>query len=223
MDTLTKMALGLMGHLTAKPSSGESEPVVALPPAEITGGLPLMEALRRRHSERRFLPRPLEPQMLSNLLWAACGINRSDVGGRTAPSAMNAQEVDVYLALPQGLYRYDPQHHGLQRTVEKDVRRATGYQDFVDDAPLDLIFVANHARMKLVPASKREAYASVAAGAMVQNIALYCASAGLVGVVRAWFDRNALSLAMGLGPDEQILLTQTVGFPGTDIPSATTD
>lgn len=97
---------------------------------------------------------------------------------------MNAQEVDVYLALPQGLYRYDPQHHGLQRTVEKDVRRATGYQDFVDDAPLDLIFVANHARMKLVPASQREAYASVAAGAMAQNIALYCASAGLVGVVR---------------------------------------
>jgi hypothetical protein len=197
--------------------------VVALPPAETTGGLPLMEALRRRRSERRFLPRALEPQMLSNLLWAACGINRSDVGGRTAPSAMNAQEVDVYLALPQGLYRYDPGHHGLQRRVEQDVRRATGYQDFVDDAPLDLIFVADHARMKLVPASKREAYASVAAGAMAQNIALYCASAGLVGVVRAWFDRTALTQAMGLGPDEQILLSQTVGFPGADIPETKAD
>ncbi len=223
MDTLTKMALGLLGYLTPKPPSGESQPVVALPPAETTGGLPLMEALRRRRSERRFLPRALEPQMLSNLLWAACGINRSDVGGRTAPSAMNAQEVDVYLALPQGLYRYDPGHHGLQRRVEQDVRRATGYQDFVDDAPLDLIFVADHARMKLVPASKREAYASVAAGAMAQNIALYCASAGLVGVVRAWFDRTALTQAMGLGPDEQILLSQTVGFPGADIPETKAD
>ena len=223
MDTLTKLALGLLGHLTPKPASGDSEPVVALPPAEMTGGLPLMDALRMRHSERSFLPRALAPQMLSNLLWAACGVNRSAVGGRTAPSAMNAQEVDVYLAMPQGLYRYDAQHHGLQRTVDKDVRRATGYQDFVDDAPLDLIFVANHARMKLVPVAQREVYAAVAAGAMAQNIALYCASAGLVGVVRAWFDRNALTQAMGLGPDEQILLSQTVGFPGTAIPAAAED
>jgi len=223
VNTLTKLALGLMGHLTPSPPSGASQPVVALPPAEMAGGLPLMEALRLRHSERSFLQRALEPQILSNLLWAACGINRRDVGGRTAPSAMNAQEVDVYLALPQGLYRYDPQHHGLQRTVEKDVRRATGYQDFVDDAPLDLIFVANHARMKLVPASQREAYASVAAGAMAQNIALYCASAGLVGVVRAWFDRNALSQAMGLGQDEQILLSQTVGYPGAGVAVAAED
>ena len=172
-----------------------------------------MEALGKRHSERNFLPTPLSLQMLANLLWAACGINRPEAGGRNAPSAMNAQEVDVFLALPEGLYIYDPSSNVLKLVMAKDVRRATGYQDFVDNAPLDLIFVADHSRMSLVPASKRASYAAVSVGAMAQNISLFCASAGLGCVVRAWFDRNALTQAMGLGPDQQIVLSQTVGYP----------
>lgn len=213
MNTLTKMALGLIGQLHAQPASGESLTMMALPPAQTTGGLPLMEALRQRHSAREFRPDALTPQQLSDLLWAACGLNRDALGGRTAPSAMNAQEVDLYVALPQGLYRYEPKAHALQLVVAQDVRRVTGYQDFVDTAPLDLIFVAEHSRMKIVPAAMRESYASVAAGAMAQNIYLYCASVGLATVVRAWFDRQALTQAMGLTPDQQLLLTQTVGWP----------
>jgi nitroreductase len=108
---------------------------------------------------------------------------------------------------------YDPKAQDLKLTVASDVRRVTGYQDFVDNAPMDLVLVADHARMKLVPASARESYASVAAGAMAQNIYLFCASTGLAAVVRAWFDRQALTQAMGLSPDHQILLTQTVGYP----------
>lgn len=213
MDTLTKLALGLMGRLKVQPPAGEAQAVVALPPAQTFGGVPLMEALHRRQSQREFRPEPLAPQLLSNLLWAACGVNRPELGGRTAPSAMNAQEVDVYVALPQRLYLYDPKTQDLKLKLARDVRRVTGYQDFVDSAPLDLIYVADHGRMKLVPASMRESYASVAAGAMAQNIYLFCASAGLATVVRAWFDRQALTQAMGLGPDQQILLTQTVGHP----------
>lgn len=213
MNTLTKMALGLIGQLHAQPASGESLTMMALPPAQTTGGLPLMEALRQRHSAREFRPDALTQQQLSDLLWAACGLNREALGGRTAPSAMNAQEVDLYVALPQGLYRYEPKAHALQLVVAQDVRRVTGYQDFVDTAPLDLIFVAEHSRMKIVPAAMRESYASVAAGAMAQNIYLYCASVGLATVVRAWFDRQALTQAMGLTPDQQLLLTQTVGWP----------
>lgn len=213
MNTLTKMALGLIGQLHTQPASGESLTMMALPPAQTTGGLPLMEALRQRHSAREFRPDALTPQQLSDLLWAACGLNRDALGGRTAPSAMNAQEVDLYVALPQGLYRYEPKAHALQLVVAQDVRRVTGYQDFVDTAPLDLIFVAEHSRMKMVPAAMRESYASVAAGAMAQNIYLYCASVGLSTVVRAWFDRQALTQAMGLTPDQQLLLTQTVGWP----------
>lgn len=213
MNTLTKMALGLIGQLHTQPASGESLTMMALPPAQTTGGLPLMEALRQRHSAREFRPDALTSQQLSDLLWAACGLNRDALGGRTAPSVMNAQEVDLYVALPQGLYRYEPKAHALQLVVAQDVRRVTGYQDFVDTAPLDLIFVAEHSRMKMVPAAMRESYASVAAGAMAQNIYLYCASVGLATVVRAWFDRQALTQAMGLSPDQQLLLTQTVGWP----------
>jgi nitroreductase len=127
---------------------------------------------------------------------------------------MNAQEVALYAAMPQGLYRYEPAAHELRRVVASDVRGVTGYQDFVDDAALDLIYVADHGRMGLVPASQRTAYACAAAGAMAQNVYLACASAGLATVVRAWFDREALGRAMHLSDDEQLLLAQTVGRPG---------
>lgn len=213
MNTLTKLALGLMGQLRPAEPSGPAAGAIELPPAQFVGGLPLMEALARRQSLREFEPTPLAPQQLSNLLWAAGGINRPALGGRTAPSAMNSQEVLVYAALPQGLYRYDPAAHRLQLTITRDVRVVTGYQDFVDSAPLDLVYVADHSRMKLVPAAQREAYAHAAAGAMAQNVYLCCASAGLGTVIRAWFDRHALGEAMALDTDLQLLLAQTVGMP----------
>ncbi|MBE0547218.1 MAG: SagB/ThcOx family dehydrogenase [Rubrivivax sp.] len=211
MNTLTKLALGLMGQIRPRPAVGDAAASSALPPPAQEGGMPLMEALRRRRSQREFSPEPLSEQCLSDLLWAAAGVNRPELGGRTAPSAMNAQEVELYVALPKGLFRYEPKAHELQLMLASDVRSVTGYQDFVDDAALDLIYVGDHTRMKLVPAAQREAYAFTAAGAMAQNVYLYCASAGLATVVRAWFDRSALSQAMGLGNDEQLLLAQTVG------------
>ena len=211
MNTLTKMALGLIGQLRPEAPTGDGSPDLLLPPPDRAGGVPLMQALARRQSARTFDPAALPLQTLSALLWAAAGINRAAHAGRPTPSALTAQESDVYVALPEGLYRYDPVAHTLQRVVAADVRRVTGYQDFVDTAPLDLVYVADHARMKLVPAAQRESYASVAAGAMAQNVYLYCASAGLSTVIRAWIDRQALAQAMSLGTDQQILLSQTVG------------
>ena len=213
MNTLTKLALGLLGQLQPRAPVSEHSPSIELPAPRTAGGKPLMEALRRRASRREFAPRALAPQQLADLLWAAAGINRPRLGGRTAPSAMNAQEVGLYVALPEGLYLYDPAPHRLRQAVAADVRGMSGYQDFVDAAPLDLIYVADHARMKLVPAGRREAYAFAAAGAMAQNVYLYCASAGLATVIRAWLDARALGQAMGLGPDQQVLLAQTVGRP----------
>jgi SagB-type dehydrogenase family enzyme len=213
MNTLTKMALGLIGQLKPQPAQGNAQSVLKLPPPQTGGGLPLMQALLKRQSQREFEPAPLVPQSISDLLWAAAGINRPGLGGRTAPSAMNAQEVDVYVALSEGLYRYDPHGHVLNLVSATDVRRVTGYQDFVDSAPMELIYVADHSRMKLVPVAQRESYASAAAGAMAQNVYLYCASAGLATVIRAWIDRQALSQAMGLEADHQILLAQTIGQP----------
>jgi SagB-type dehydrogenase family enzyme len=213
MNTLTKLALGLLGQIQPRPPLGDAATTVKLPPPAKKGGMPLMEALRQRRSQRDFSPQPLPDQTLSDLLWAAGGVNRPKLGGRTTPSAMNAQELEIYVALPNGLFRYDPPSHALQLADASDVRRVTGYQDFVDDAALDLVFVADHSRMKLVPAAQREAYAFAAAGAAAQNVYLVCASAGLATVVRAWFDRQALAKAMRLGADEQLLLAQTVGRP----------
>lgn len=213
MNTLTKLALGLMGQLRPERPSGDPAAAITLPPPSRRGGAPLLEALQRRESRREFAPQALPPQTLSDLLWAAAGVNRPALGGRTAPSALNAQEVLVYAALPQGLYLYAPAAHALDQVVTADVRRVTGYQDFVDSAPLDLIYVADHGRTALVPAAQRSAFAFTAAGAMAQNVYLYCASEGLATVIRAWFDARALTQAMGLGADQQLLLAQTVGAP----------
>ena len=213
MNTLTKLALGMIGQLKPQPAQGNAACVLPLPPPQTQGGMPLMQALSQRHSQREFSPCALDHQILSDLLWAAAGVNRPDYEGRTTPSAMNSQEIDVYVALPEGLYRYEFSGHLLYLISATDVRRATGYQDFVDQAPLDLIYVADHSRMTAVSAAYRESYASVAAGAMAQTVYLYCASAGLATVIRAWIDRQTLSEAMGLQADHQILLSQTVGRP----------
>jgi SagB-type dehydrogenase family enzyme len=212
MSTLTKLVLGAMGRLRPSPARGAAAGSIALPAPRKSGGLPLMRALARRRSSREFAPDPIPMPMLSDLLWAAFGVNRPR-SGRTAPSAINAQEIDVFVALPGGAYRYDAAAHRLRLVTAADVRNVTGYQDFVDRAPLDLVFVADHARMKLVPVAMRNCYASVAAGAIAENVYLYAASAGLATVIRAWIDRAAIADALGLSHDQEVLLSQTVGYP----------
>jgi nitroreductase len=212
MSTLTKLALGAMGQLRPRPAQGDAVPTIALPAPDKAGGMPLMEAIAKRHSAREFAKKELPLPLLSSLLWAANGVNRPD-GGRTAPSAMNAQEVDVFVALPSGAYLYDAAANALQLVAGSDLRRVTGYQDFVDEAALDLVYIADHSRMKLVPVSSRESFASAAAGAITQNVYLFAASNGLSTVIRAWIDRDAIAAALGLRHDQQVLLSQPVGFP----------
>ncbi|MDO9527071.1 MAG: SagB/ThcOx family dehydrogenase [Gemmobacter sp.] len=216
MSTLTKLALGAMGRLRPKPALGPAEQVIKLDTPETSGGMPLMETLSKRKSTREFAPTALVMPMLSNLLWAACGVNRPE-GGRTAPSALNAQEIDIYLALPSGAYLYDAAAHALRLVAAGDVRRVTGYQDFVDEAPLDIVFVADHRKMTLVPVAQRSVYAAVAAGAISQNIYLFAASNDLATVLRAWIDRGAIAEALGLDHDQEVLLSQTVGFPANSV------
>lgn len=210
--SLTKFALGMMGRLRPKPARGNAAPSLRLPPPERHGGIALMEAFSKRSSAREFSSVELPLPVMSNLLWAAFGINRAD-GHRTAPTAINSQEIDVYVALPSGAYLYDADSHSLELVAGTDLRRVTGYQDFVDEAPMDLVFVADHRRMPMVPADRRECYASVAAGAIAQNVYLFAASAGLATVIRAWIDRETISDALGLTHDQQVLLSQTVGYP----------
>ncbi|HEX5685548.1 MAG TPA: nitroreductase family protein [Ideonella sp.] len=213
MSTLTKLVLGAMGALRPAPALGDSTRRLELPPAQRDQPGALMQALSLRCSTRAFRPDPLPRQMLANLLWAADGVNRED-GRRTAPSALGVNEIVVVAALPEGAYAYDPAAHALNLLAAADIRRVTGYQDFVDEAPLDLVFVADHDRMSHIPVTQREGFAYVAAGAISQNVSLYCAANGLATVLRAWIDREAIARALGLGMSQHVLLSQTVGHPG---------
>jgi SagB-type dehydrogenase family enzyme len=170
-----------------------------------------METLSLRRTTREFAPRELSSVLLGDLLWAANGVNREAEDGRTAPSALGVHEIDVYAALARGLYRYVPQTHHLDLVIAQDLRAVTGYQDFVDEAPLDLVYVANHARMGDIPASHRESFAAASAGAIAQNVYLFCASAGLAVGARGWLNRSALAKHMGLGRECVPVLAQTVG------------
>lgn len=186
---------------------------ISLPEPQKTGGKPLMEALNDRQSHREFSERELDLQTLSNLLWAAFGYNRMEEKKRTAPTSRNYQEIEVYVALPSGLYVYDALENKLDIKHGRDIRANTGLQDFVANAPLNLIYVANQAKVQ-DPHSDRQLRAShTNSGFIAQNVYLYCASAGLVAVVRAWFDEDDLKKAMELDENMKIILTQTVGYP----------
>ncbi|MGD9140064.1 MAG: SagB/ThcOx family dehydrogenase [bacterium] len=189
---------------------------IELPEPNMKGGMPLMEALKARSTQREYAPEDLPPQTLSDLLWAAFGINRPDSGKRTAPSAMNWQETEIYVALESGLYLYDPHNNVLKPVLAEDIRGATGMQPFVKDAPVNLVFVADLSKMGQASDEEKKVYSAADVGFISQNVYLFCASEGLATVVRGWFDRERLSEVMKLGPERHIVLTQTVGYPARD-------
>ena len=198
---------------SAVPSGAEELKPVQLPPPRTEGGKPLMQALKLRATSRAFAPDPLPLQTLADLLWAGWGINRSGEGKRTAPSARNWQEIDVLLVDARGAWRYDAAGNSLQPLVTGDLRALTGAQEFVKDAPLTLVFVADPARMKGAEAASLEAYAYADAAFISQNVYLYCASEGLATGVRAMIARPALAKALGLAPERIIVFAQSVGYP----------
>jgi len=190
---LGMLGLGLMGAAVAQEVS-----MVKLPQPDMRGGKPLMQVLHERHSTREFSAKALPQQELSNLLWAAAGVNRPQSGQRTAPSARDWREIDVYVAMADGVYLYEPVAHALRRVVAGDLRARTGVQDFVATAAVNLIYVANLERMSGADAGQRDFYGATDTGFIAQNVYLYCASAGLGTVVRGSVDREALAAALGL-------------------------
>jgi len=171
----------------------------------------LMEALQQRQSIRNFSSDSLSYQELSDVLWAAFGINRPETGKRTAPSAMNRQEIQIYAALASGLYRYDASGHQLIKVSDKDIRSDTGRQDWVAQAPLNLIYVSDFSQLDRGDDTAKKLISSTNAGFIGQNVYLYCAAAGLATVVRGGFDEQMLAKSMQLPEHMKIILTQTVG------------
>lgn len=185
---------------------------IQLPKPQTDGGRPLMQLLRDRKSLREFSAEKLPLPVLSNLLWAAFGVNRSD-GRRTAPSARNWQETGIYVASEDGLYLYDAKGHILLPILKDDIRAMTGTQPFVKDAPINLVYVADYAKAGTSPMEQKDLWTACDTGFIAQNVYLYCTSEGLSTVVRGLVDKPALAKVMKLRPDQKIILAQSVGYP----------
>jgi uncharacterized protein with FMN-binding domain len=208
-----KQALISDGSLTA----------IRLPPPRTQGGMPLMEALKERKSGRDFSPTPLPDQVLSNLLWAGFGINRPESGRRTAPSAMNWQETDIYVFTEKGAYLYDAKENILLPVAAGDHRAETGsiIQPFVKKAPVNLVYVVDAARSGMMGnivlnTADRDMFSDTAVGFISQNVYLYCTSEGLSTVVRGLVDREAVGSRLQLRPEQRVILAQSVGYPADE-------
>jgi SagB-type dehydrogenase family enzyme len=207
------VAAGLIMATVASWSGAADLQDIPLPAPHMAGGKPLMQALKERESSRAFSPKELPPQVLSDLLWAAFGINRAGSGKRTAPSAMNWQEIEIYAVMEEGVYLYDARANSLRAVERGDLRKLAGTQGFVAGAPLNLIYVADMTRMSGASAENQALYSAADTGFICQNVYLFCASEGLATVVRGLVDREALGKALKLPPQKKIMLAQTVGYP----------
>jgi nitroreductase len=189
--------------------------VIKLNPPDLNKGISLMQALKKRKTNRDISDKRVTLQQLSDLLWAADGINRPD-GKRTSPAAMGIYCVDIYVVLPEGVYLYDSAKHELKPVAKGDFRKAAGMQDFVFIAPLNLVYVFTLKNPKDAPApvpeEKRKIWGDVEVGCMVQNVYLYCASQGLATVVRGMVDQKKFGETIKVKP-EQIVVAQTIGYP----------
>ena len=241
---LVATVLALLFAPAAATPAQDLKPII-LPKPQTTGGMPLMEALSARKTTREFGTEALPLQTLSNLLWAAFGVNRAEMAGRTpkpgrtAPSAMNLQEIDLYVAFPEGVYLYDAVPNKLNPVLAKDVRAMTNRNAAAGTAALCFIFVEDMDKRPAPPAKPAAAGAppaatppagvppagtpppaaapratsgEVDAGFIGQNIYLFCASEGF----NAWFygtDREGLAKALNLRPGQRVLYGQAVGYP----------
>jgi nitroreductase len=217
MMTRRQANAGLVSAAILAGTSGvgaEAAKIKELPPPRATGGKPLIDALKLRRSIREYADRPLPPQVLSDLLWSGFGVNRPS-GDRTAPYWRHVMVIDVYAALADGVWLYDPKQHRLEQRLGTDIRSQTGTQDFVASAPLNLIYVAHGERMQDISPEERRLYASVDVGFIGQNIYLFCASEGLATVFRGSVDTKKLGATMQLGDGQFVTFAQSVGYPRT--------
>jgi len=196
-------------HQSSTPVLAAELKPIQLPQPQTAAGLPLMQALAQRRTTRAFRDQPLPPQTLSNLLWAAFGVNRPRTVkpglGRTAPSGMNRQEVELYVVLAQGVYIYDAEKNLLRPVVAGDARGTVCVGGAVH-AAVTLVYVAD----------PKLDFAQVDTGFIGQNVYLFAASEGL----NAWFyslhgpsDIAAVAVALKLPTDKRPLYRQSVGFP----------
>lgn len=190
----------------------QQDSTINLPNPEIKGGMPLMEALNNRKTARSFQKGEVSKQLLSNLLWAACGVNREN-GKRTAPTALNWQEIDVIVSIKDGLFWYDAQNNQLKLIKTGDYRNDMGKQAFTKDAAINLVYVADYSKMEDADEKEKDFYSATDTGFISQNVYLFCASENLSTVVLGYIDREKMSELLELNNNQKIILSQSIGFP----------
>lgn len=188
--------------------TAQAEDIIKLPAANKTGGKPLMQALNSRQSNKQFSTKSIDEQTLANILWAAVGVNREN-GKLTIPTAMNHQDIEVYVVRADGIWLYDVKEHLLRNISTEDARPMVAKQAYAAKAPLALLYVTNNNE------TPNMQYAAMHAGSAYQNVGLYCASAGLANVVRSSIDKRKLSKAMQLAVTKSIIISQSIGWPAS--------
>lgn len=177
--------------------------------------MPVMQALKNRRSGRELSDKKLSLQHLSELLWAADGVNRED-GRRTVPSAQNKHLVDIYVVLQEGVYLYEPVKHQLLPVAEGDFRKLAGRQDYACNAPTNLVYVADLGKLRgspmRAPSEEELKWAHIETGHQSENVYLYCASEGLEATTRTSIDKGEFSKLAGLRPEQVVVAAQTVGY-----------
>lgn len=185
---------------------------IKLPEPDKTGGKPLMATLNERRTIREFDEAPLTLQQISNLLWAANGVNRAEDARRTAPTAMNDQEIEIFVSLESGIYYFDAINHSLKAIKQGDFRKDMGRQDFVAIAPVVLVYVADYGKMSLVMDKKtKDFYSATDVGFVSQNVYLFAASENLATVVIGWISKDKIGKLLELKKNQHVLLCQPVG------------
>ena len=211
--------LVLAATLTAQEPATPAAPqppaleVIKLDAPRLDAGIPTMQALKQRRSERKLAETKLSKQQLSEVLWAADGVNRED-GHRTAPSAMGKFPVDIYVVLEEGVYLYSPAKHELTPVAQGDFRKQAGTQDYLYAAPLNLVYVADYdkfADVKDATAEKKVEWACMEVGSQSENVYFYCASEGLATVFRVSIDKEQFGNVIQLRPSQSVIAAQTVG------------
>ena len=178
-------------------------------------GLTIMEAFSKRQSVREYSEKPLSLQDLSDLLWATIGINRPETSKRTAPTAMNKQEIDVYVCFSDGAYLYDAKNHVLIPVAKGDFRPILAMQqDFVNKAPICLVIVADISKFDGDNKEQKMYSGAIDAGIVSQNISLFCAGTNMATVPRGWMDKDGIAKALHLKESQIPVLNHPVGYIG---------
>ncbi len=189
-----------------------AQDLIKLPEPNKTGGKPLMQALNERQSSRDFIDKDLTQQQISDLLWAAYGINRTETGKHTIPTSRNVQDMEVYIATKDGAFLYLPKENALQKITANDIREITGKQDFVKIAAINLVYVSDFSKSGTASDEIKTMTAATHCGFMGQNVYLYCASEGLISVFRAWIENSEIEKALNLPENKHVIYCQTVGY-----------